>query len=112
MRIPSGNLGARVAALLFVNLLVCTMQGRAPHITVMEPRRSRVDQPEPTPPNPIVVDNAKSLFADDWIVERMHSVKRTLHPINKHSVESRSTYSSAIVMVTDWRTLPLPTSAA
>lgn len=44
----------------------------------------RVDLPAPTPPNPIVVDNAKQLFADDWVVEHSKRLSRTLHPIEKH----------------------------
>jgi len=54
-------------------------------ITVMDPNVARVDLPAPTPPNPIMVDNAKRLFADDWLVERMEKLTRTLHPIRKHS---------------------------
>ena len=54
------------------------------NITVMDPRQARVDLPVPTPPKLIVVDNAKRLFADDWVIERMDGLTRTLHPVKKH----------------------------
>lgn len=58
----------------------CLAQG----ITVMDPSVARVDVPAPTPQLPIVVDNAKRLFADDWMIDRMENLRRTLHPIKKH----------------------------
>ena len=53
-------------------------------VTVLDPSQRRVDQPAPTPPNPIVVDNAKRLLADNWVVENMSELNRTLHPVMKH----------------------------
>lgn len=53
-------------------------------ITIMDPSRARVDLPEPQPSLPIVVDNRKRLFVDDWMIDRMEGLSRTLHPIRKH----------------------------
>jgi len=57
---------------------------RSQDITVMDPRAARVDQPIPVPPNPLRVDNAKRLFADGWMIQRMNGLSRTLHTIQKH----------------------------
>lgn len=53
-------------------------------VIVLDPNERRVDVPFSTPPDPIVVDNAKRLFADDWVVEKMDGLTRTLHPVKKH----------------------------
>ena len=57
---------------------------QAQDITIMDPRVTRVDVPKPVPPTPLIVDQAKRLFADDWMIARMDGLKRTLHPIQKH----------------------------
>ena len=52
--------------------------------TVLDPTKSRVDQPVPEPPSLIRVDNAKQLFVDDWVICQMDGLWRTLHPVQKH----------------------------
>ncbi|MCA9027087.1 MAG: hypothetical protein KDA86_17900 [Planctomycetaceae bacterium] len=54
-------------------------------ITIMDPEVSRVDLPKPEPALPIIVDNRKRLFVDDWMIGEMDGLSRTLHPIEKHS---------------------------
>ncbi|MEZ6070358.1 MAG: hypothetical protein R3C10_08770 [Pirellulales bacterium] len=62
---------------------VCRI-GTGQGITVTDPSVARVDVPAPSPPEPIVVGNAKQLFADDWVIERMSGLERTLHRVKKH----------------------------
>ncbi len=70
--------------LLLFAAICCQQACLGQNITVMDPRTARVDLPAPAPPNPIVVDSAKRFFADDWMIERMVRLTRTLHPIKKH----------------------------
>ncbi len=53
-------------------------------ITIMDPAQARVDLPIPEPSLPIVVDNRKQLFADDWVIDKSDGLTRTLHPVKKH----------------------------
>ncbi|MCH2118079.1 MAG: hypothetical protein MK161_10325 [Pirellulales bacterium] len=65
-------------------VLLLASDGIAGLPTVLDPAKSRVDQPVPQPPGLIRVDNAKQLFVDDWVVSQMDGLKRTLHPVTKH----------------------------
>ncbi|MCC6681100.1 MAG: hypothetical protein IT445_09385 [Phycisphaeraceae bacterium] len=38
----------------------------------------------PKPVLPIAVTDARQLFIDDWVIDSVHSIKRTLHPMQKH----------------------------
>jgi len=49
-----------------------------------EPRLRDVGATVPKPPDPVPVGRAKQLFIDDWVVESMSELTRTLHPIKKH----------------------------
>lgn len=49
-----------------------------------EPRLRDVGATVPTPPDSIPVGRAKQLFIDDWSVESMAGLTRTLHPVRKH----------------------------
>ena len=62
--------------------LMTSVAGALP--PVLDPEKSRVDVPAPTPPSVIEVNNAKQLFADDWVVEEAHGVRRAHHAVNKH----------------------------
>ena len=49
-----------------------------------EPRLGNVGANVPTPSDSIPVGRAKQLFIDDWNVESMAGLTRTLHPVRKH----------------------------
>ena len=60
------------------------LAGSCPAVTTINAYERRVDQPAPSPPSVIVVSSAKQLFPDDWVIEQMEGLKRTLHPVKKH----------------------------
>ena len=70
--------------LVLLSILVGETRCPAQGITVTDPAVARVDLPVPTPRLPIVVGNAKRLFADDWIIQHSHNLTRTLHQVKKH----------------------------
>lgn len=70
--------------ILLIGMMYCNVAAYGQGITVMDPREARVDLPAPTTPRPIVLDNAKRLFASDWVIDRMAGLTRTLHPVKKH----------------------------
>ena len=70
--------------LVLLSILVGDTRCPAQGITVTDPAVARVDLPVPTPRLPIVVGNAKRLFADDWMIQHSDNLTRTLHQVNKH----------------------------
>jgi hypothetical protein len=72
------------AHLALTVILIASASAAVGDPTVLDPDKSRVDQPKPQPPAVISVDNAKHLLADDWIIEKLEKLERTLHPVSKH----------------------------
>ena len=71
---------------LLVMLLLWFVDGSQTHALppVLDPTKSRVDQPVPEAPTPIVVGRSKRLFVNDWVVEQMDGMVRTMHAVSKH----------------------------
>lgn len=67
-------------------LLLWFVDGSQTHALppVLDPTKSRVDQPVPEAPTPIVVGRSKRLFVNDWVVEQMDGMVRTMHAVSKH----------------------------
>ena len=74
----------RILLIVSATIVLCLISHNCPAVSVIDPNKRRVDLPVPTPPEVIEVDNAKQLFADDWVIDKMSGLKRTLHQVRKH----------------------------